>query len=98
MSDFAGRNKEAVATNTLLAAAQAALGCGVGLLLAEKLGKGSRRNIAIALFSAGLISLVPLAGLLLAKRLKGPESARGVRRRLQSIREDAGFAPDAEVF
>jgi hypothetical protein len=83
---------------SLVAVTQTAVGCGVGLLLAGKLGRTAQRTTALALFSVGVISTVPLVVDLFAKHHNRPESERGMRRRLESIREDSGFSEDAEVF
>ena len=83
---------------SLVAVTQTAVGCGVGLLLAGKLGRTAQRTTALALFSVGVISTVPLVVDLFSKRLNRPHSERGMRRRLASIRGDSGFPEDAEVF
>lgn len=82
----------------LVALIQAALGCGLGVVIAPKLGASERRAAAIALFSVGLLSTVPLAVSYVAKALNRPESARAMKQRLESIREDSGFPDDAEIY
>lgn len=83
---------------SLVAVTQTAVGCGIGLLLAGKLGRTAQRTTAIVLFSVGLASTIPLMVDLFSKQMNRPESARGMRKRLASIREDSGFPEDAEVF
>lgn len=83
---------------SLVAVTQTAVGCGIGLLLAGKLGRAAQRTTAIVLFSVGVASTVPLVVDLFSKRFNRPDSDRGMRRRLASIRGDSGFSEDAEVF
>lgn len=82
----------------LVALAQAAFGCGVGLLLAGRMRESVQRTTAITLFSVGVVSTVSLAVGLASNAWNRPESARGMRRRLKSIREDSGFTEDAEIL
>ena len=89
---------EPVPVLSLVAVTQTAVGCGVGLLLAGKLGRTAQRTAALALFSVGVISTVPLVVDLFSKHHNRPESERGMRRRLESIRDDSGFSEDVEVF
>jgi hypothetical protein len=76
----------------LVAFSQAAVGFGIGLLIADKLESTTRQRAAIALIGAGALAVVPfLAGVY--DRLSHREaSERGMRRRLASIRGDVGFA------
>jgi hypothetical protein len=83
---------------SLVAVTQAALGCGIGLLLAGKLRRPAQKAVAVAMLSLGVASTLPIIIELFAKYYKGPTSARGVRKRLDSIRQDAGVSEDAEVF
>ena len=85
-------------TTTLVGVAQTAIGCGIGLLVASKLKPGPRRNIALAAMGLGLLSLVPLLVDVIVREVNRPESERGMRRRLEKIREDSGFADETEVF
>jgi hypothetical protein len=83
-----------------MAAANGAIGCGVGLLLAGKLGRPAQRVTAAALLAVGAVATVPFFYEVLAKQINRPESERGVRRRLDSIRgnEGGGFGEDAEIY
>jgi hypothetical protein len=87
-----------VAAMSLVAAAQAALGCGIGLLVASKLPRPARQVAALAMLSVGVLSAVPLLVEIVARQWNRPESERGMRKRLETIREDSGFTDDAEVF
>lgn len=84
---------------SLIAVTQTALGCGLGLLVANKLPRSARKIVAATMISVGAISTLPLIAEAITRRWKGPESARGMRKRLESIREDSGLADELnEVF
>lgn len=72
-----------------MAAAPAAIGCALGVLVAGKLREEQRPTAAIAFLSIGLAAAAPLAVDYLRKRFSGPASARGSERRLRSIRDSA---------
>lgn len=81
----------------LIALAQTAIGCGVGLLLSGKLRRFNQRNAAVFLFAAGAAATAPVIYDVIARRVNRPGSERAMRRRLQSIREDSGFS-EAEMY
>ena len=93
------RPKSSVALQTsMLAITQTAAGCGIGLLLAGKLGRPTQKVTAASLFSlAALLALPALVGGAL-RLWNRPESARGMRRRLNSIRHDPGFSDEMNVI
>ena len=93
------RQKSSVALQTsMLAVTQTAAGCGIGLLLAGKLGRPTRRITAASLLSLAFLLAMPAVVGALLRVWNRPESARGMRRRLNSIRHDAGFPDDMNVF
>ncbi|MEM1084310.1 MAG: hypothetical protein AAGI48_09315 [Verrucomicrobiota bacterium] len=80
--------------NTALAA-PALLGAAAGLILGEVMHSGARRGIAIGLAALGVAALVPLTVGGIVKKVNSPETKRGSRRRLESIRSaDHGFVDD----
>ncbi len=83
---------------SIVAVTQTAVGCGIGLLLSAKMGAKVKRNTAIAMLSAGLLSTLPVVVDFFAKRINRPESARGMRRRLESIREDSGLSENLDIY
>ena len=83
---------------SLLAITQTAVGCGIGLLLAGKLGRPAQKTTAASLLGVGALLAMPWVVETVLERLNGPGSARGERRRLETIRTDAGYAEDAEIF
>ncbi|MBV9127010.1 MAG: hypothetical protein JO117_02870 [Verrucomicrobia bacterium] len=75
----------------LLAASRAVLGCGLGMLVAGKIQRsGARNGTAIALLSLGLLANVPSVTKFIVELLNRPDTARGMRKRLSSIRGDVG--------
>jgi hypothetical protein len=66
----------------LIAGTRAALGAGIGLLLADRLNKDQRRAVGWTLFAVGAISTIPL----MANLLLGHEPSS----------RDREFLPDVE--
>lgn len=83
---------------SLLAVTQTAVGCAVGLLLAGKLGRSTQKITAASLLGVGALLALPVIVEALSHVITGPGSARGEKRRLDSIRTDPGFPDDAEIY
>lgn len=84
--------------SSLLAVTQTAVGCGIGLLLAGKLARPTQKTTAATLLSLGVLLALPAVVETVARAWKGPESDRGVRRRLDSIRLDPGLTEETEAY
>lgn len=83
---------------SILAVMQTAVGCGLGLLIAGKLRRPTQKITAATLFSVGGLLAIPgLVGLVL-RLWNRPESPRGAKRTLESIRADSGFPDEANVI
>ena len=83
----------------LLAVTRAALGCGIGMMVATKFQRSStRQTTAIALLSVGVLGSLPWLVQTVLEVVNRPESARGMQRRLDSIRQNVGFESTAEMF
>ena len=78
----------------LFSLAQTAIGCGIGLLIADKLPR-RKQLTAITLFSIAVASAVPVIATYVASQVNAPNSNRGMRKRLRSIREDGGWDNEA---
>jgi hypothetical protein len=52
----------------LLAGTRGALGAGIGLLLADKLGDEQRKNIGWTLVAVGVLTTIPLAAMVFGRR------------------------------
>ena len=84
---------------SVLAVTRAALGCGIGMMVAHKFQRAStRQTTAIALLSVGVLGSLPWLVQSVMQAVNRPESARGMQRRLESIRGSVGFESSAEMF
>jgi ABC-type molybdate transport system permease subunit len=82
----------------LLTISQAAIGCGIGILLADKVTENRRNTAAIGMLCLAIVSTAPALVGVVVDLINGPQSKLGVRRRLRSIREDSGLQPEEEVL
>jgi hypothetical protein len=82
----------------LLILTRAAFGLGLGMLMADKIKGPARQATAIALVSVGALAVVPLLIKVALERINRPESERGSRARLRSIRGDSGYRPDFDIY
>lgn len=89
--------KSDLPVQSLVTITQTAVSCGIGLLLASKLQRNTQRNAAYAMLSVGALSTLPLVYDLVSRRIKGPNTERGMRRTLESIRDDSGISDDVEI-
>ncbi len=80
----------------IMALSQAAVGFGIGLLLADKLGHTARQRTAIALIGAGAATILPLVAGVVTNVSNRPDSSRRVRQQLASIRDGSGFPDNGE--
>ena len=83
---------------SLVAVTQAAVGCGIGLLLANRFKATARKVTGWIMVSLGVASVTPVLVGYFARTANRPGSARAMRRRLDSIRHDSGFSENADVF
>ena len=89
---------EQVPLDGLLTLARTAFGLGVGMLVADKVRRPFRHATAIALVSVGALAAVPVLVKIALERINRPESERGSRNRLQSIRDDSGYRSETDVY
>jgi ABC-type molybdate transport system permease subunit len=82
----------------LLTVSQAAIGCGIGILLADKFTEGKRNVAAVAMLCLAILTTAPAIVGAVADLVNGPQSKLGVRRRLRSIREGAGLETEEELL
>jgi hypothetical protein len=66
------------------------------MLMADKIKQPVRQAAAIALVSIGALAAVPLLVRVALERINRPESERGSRARLRSIRGDSGYPSDTD--
>ncbi len=92
------KTSEQLPLDGLLVLTRTAFGLGIGILVADKLRSPVRQATAIALVSVGALAAVPLLVRLAMERINRPESERGSRKRLRSIRDDYGFPSDDDLY
>ena len=80
----------------VVAFSQVAIGLGVGLLVADRIGQNARRSAALALLSVGVASLVPLIVGVTTNISNRPGSSRDMRKRLEGIRRGYGLDGDRD--
>jgi hypothetical protein len=76
----------------IIALSQAAVGFGVGLLIAGKLDQTVRQRTAVAFIGAGAATILPFVAGIIANFNNRPDSSRRIRRQLASIREGTGLS------
>jgi ABC-type molybdate transport system permease subunit len=82
----------------LLTISQAAIGCGIGILLAGKVHENKRITAAVGMLCLAIAMTAPALVGLVAELINGPQSKLGVRRRLRKIREGAGLQAEEELL
>jgi hypothetical protein len=88
---YSAKPLDSVQTTSLVALAQAAVGCGIGLLVAGSLRRSTQRTVATAALTIGVLSAVPLVVDVIMKQVNRPGSVRSMRRSLESIRHGSGI-------
>ncbi len=88
MSFVTSKSLESVPAHGILAVGRAAIGCALGLLIAGRLRHSVRSTTALVLLVAGLAVNLPSIAVHLNTLLNGPQSNRGIQKRLRSIRRD----------
>src|SRR6187431_3698919 len=89
---------EQIPLDGLLAFTRTAFGLGIGMLVADRIRRPVRQATAIALVSVGALAAVPFLVKVALERINRPESERGSRNRLRSIRDDSGLGSDTDAF
>ncbi|MDQ6913090.1 MAG: hypothetical protein M3119_01115 [Verrucomicrobiota bacterium] len=89
---------EQLPLDNLLLLTRTAFGLGIGMLVADKIKRPVRQATAIALVSLGAIAAVPLVVRMAMERINRPESERGSRKRLRSIRDDYGYPSENDIY
>jgi hypothetical protein len=92
------KTPEQIPLDSLLTLTRAAFGLGLGMLMADKIKRPVRQAAAIALVSVGALAAVPLLVKVALGRINRPESERGSRARLRSIRGDSGYRSEMDIY
>lgn len=92
------KTAEQLPLDSLLVLTRTALGLGVGMLVADKINRPVRQATAIALVAVGALAAVPMLVRVALERINRPESERGSRNRLRSIRGDSVYPSEHDVY
>lgn len=87
-----------LSTSSIVAVAEMAVGAGIGLLVADRLGRKLRQRIGLGVLIAGIAATVPLligAGVRVDRKLG---QGRRTRQSLETIRHDSGFPDDGDFY
>src|SRR5437763_17074097 len=98
MSLSISKTTEPVSFDSLLVLTRTAFGLGLGMLMADKIRRPIRRAAAVTLLSVGTLAALPFFLKLALRQFNRPESERGSRARLQSIRGDSGFRSETNIY
>jgi hypothetical protein len=82
----------------IVALSQAAVGFGVGLLIADKFEQTARQRTAVALIGAGAATILPFVAGIIANINNRPDSSRRIRKQLDSIRDSTGLSNGHDAF
>jgi hypothetical protein len=92
------KTADALPLDGLWTLTRTAFGLGLGIMVAERLNRPARQATAIALVSVGTLAVIPLLVKMAMERINRPESDRGMRRRLRSIRDDSGYRSEVDIY
>jgi hypothetical protein len=98
MSLSISKTSEPVPFDSLLVLTRTAFGLGLGMLMADKIKRPIRQAAAVALLSVGTLAALPFFLKLALEQFNRPESERGARARLRSIRGDSGFRSETDIY
>ena len=77
---------------------RAAIGLGLGILIADKIKSPVRQATAITLLAVGVLAAAPWLVKITIGQINRPESEWGSRARLRSIRDDSGYTSDNDIY
>ena len=92
------KTSEPISFDSLLVLTRTAFGLGLGMLVADKIKRPIRQTAALALLSVGALATVPFFVKLALEQINRPESERGSRARLRSIRGDSGYRSEVDAY
>src|SRR5438067_13904287 len=92
------KTSEQFPVEPLLVITRAAIGLGLGLVMADKVKPSIRQGSAIALVTIGALAAAPWLVKLTLGQINRPESEWGSRARLRSIRGDSGYTSDTDIY
>ena len=92
------KTSEELPVAPLLVLTRAAIGLGLGILIADKIKPPVRHAAAITLLALGALAAAPWLVKIAIGQINRPESEWGSRARLRSIRGDAGYTSDNDIY
>jgi hypothetical protein len=92
------KTAEQIPFDNLLMLTRTAFGLGLGMLVADRIKQPARQAAAIVLVSIGALAAVPFLVKVALERINRPETDRGSRARLRSIRDDSGYPSEADIY
>ncbi|SRR6266581_4101957 len=90
------KTSEQLPVDPLLVVTRTAIGLGLGILMADKIKPPLRQAAAIALVAIGALAAAPWLVKITVGQIN--RSEWGSRARLRSIRGDAGYTSDNDVY
>jgi Na+/serine symporter len=90
------KTSEQAPVDPLLMVTRTAIGLGLGILMAEKIKPSIRHAAAIALVAIGALAAAPWLVKITVGQIN--RSEWGSRARLRSIRGDAGYTSDNDIY
>ena len=98
LSHMHNENKPKDWTDTSASLAPALLGAAAGVVVGELVKDDSRKPLAIGLICLGAVALMPTVVDTVVNLVNGPNSRRGSRRTLRSIRDSGADTTDIEFL
>ena len=92
------KSSEDLPVAPLLVLTRAAIGLGLGILIADKIKPTLRQAAAITLMAIGTLAAAPWLVKITVGQINRPESEWGSRARLRSIRGDSGYSSDNDIY
>src|SRR5213083_286768 len=90
------KTSEQLPIDPLLVVTRTAIGLGLGILMADKIKPPLRQTAAIALVAIGALAAAPWLVKITVGQIN--RSGWGSRARLRSIRGDAGYTSDNDIY
>jgi hypothetical protein len=90
------KTSEQLPVDPLLVVTRAAIGLGIGIMMADKIKPSIRQGAAIALVAIGALAAAPWLVKLTVGQIN--RSEWGSRARLRSIRGDSGYSLDEDIY
>ena len=92
------KSSEDLPVAPLLVLTRAAIGLGLGILIADKIKPTLRQAAAVTLMAIGALAAAPWLVKITVGQINRPESEWGSRARLRSIRGDSGYSSDNDIY